>query len=80
MLDDKELEKHIDEKKDILLLDVRSAVDFNGEQGHIKQAQLLPLEELKQRANALNTIKKSPLLAFSAQTNAPVRQQRDERT
>ena len=53
MLSVEGLKSQLDEKKDILLLDVRKQVDFNGEQGHITQARLIPLEELQQRANEL---------------------------
>lgn len=64
MLSVEALKNHLDEKKDILLLDVRSAVDFNGEQGHIKQAQLLPLEELQQRAGELNNYKEKVVITI----------------
>jgi glyoxylase-like metal-dependent hydrolase (beta-lactamase superfamily II)/rhodanese-related sulfurtransferase len=37
-------------RKEIDLLDVRSAVEFDGELGHIDGARLLPLEELRARA------------------------------
>jgi len=57
MLSVEELKSQFDEKKDILLLDVRKQLDFNGEQGHIAQARLLPLEELQQRAEELTDYK-----------------------
>jgi rhodanese-related sulfurtransferase len=37
-----------------LLLDVRTAEDYDGEQGHIAGSTLLPLEQLEQRIDELN--------------------------
>lgn len=64
MLSIEELKLQIDKKKDILLLDVRSAADFNGEQGHIEQATLLPLEELSSRVSELNEYKNKPIITI----------------
>ncbi len=41
-----ELKQKLDNNDDLLLLDVRSEQDYNGEQGHIKGSVLLPVEEL----------------------------------
>jgi len=59
-----ELKTQLDNKQDILLLDVRTLADFNGEQGHIQQATLLPLEELKQRTTELNNFKSKPIITI----------------
>ncbi len=59
-----ELKSQIDDKQDILLLDVRNEADFNGEQGHIEQATLIPLEELKQRAAELSHYKDKPIVTI----------------
>jgi len=64
MLSVAELKSQIDDKQDILLLDVRQPADFNGEQGHIEQARLLPLEELKQRADELIAFKSKPVITI----------------
>ena len=48
-----ELRKKLDEQADLLLLDVRTATDFNGDQGHIDRALNLPLEELAKRLDEL---------------------------
>ncbi len=64
MLNIEELKSQLEGKQDILLLDVRSPVDFNGEQGHIAQATLLPLEELKQRAAELDAFKSRPVITI----------------
>jgi rhodanese-related sulfurtransferase len=44
-----ELKRRLDEHDDFLLLDVRTAADFIGEQGHIPGAHNIPLEELPPR-------------------------------
>jgi uncharacterized membrane protein YdjX (TVP38/TMEM64 family)/rhodanese-related sulfurtransferase len=54
MLNITNLKKRMDEGDDILLLDVRTAEDYNGEQGHIAGSTLLPLEELEQRIDELS--------------------------
>ena len=59
-----ELKSQLDTEEDILLLDVRSAADFTGEQGHIAQATLLPLEELKQRINDIENFKSKPVVTI----------------
>lgn len=46
---------------DILLLDVRSADDFFGEQGHIKNALNIPLEELPQKIPGLIDYMEKPV-------------------
>ena len=64
MLDVKELKSQLDAKQDILLLDVRNLADFNGEQGHIEQATLLPLEELSQRFTELEDYKNKAIVTI----------------
>ena len=54
MLNVTNLKQRMDEGEDILLLDVRTAEDYNGEQGHVAGSTLLPLEELEQRIDELN--------------------------
>ncbi len=54
MLSIANLKQRIDQGEDLLLLDVRTAEDYNGEQGHIAGSTLLPLEELEQRIDELN--------------------------
>ena len=54
MLNITNLKQRMDEGEDILLLDVRTAEDYNGEQGHVAGSTLLPLEELEQRIDELN--------------------------
>ena len=49
MLPVADLKRQLDAGADVLLLDVRPAADFTGEQGHIAGARNLPLEELPAR-------------------------------
>lgn len=51
------LKQQLDAGEDMLLLDVRPAVDFTGEQGHIAAARSLPLEELPARLAELELYK-----------------------
>ena len=49
-----ELKNKLDAGDDIMILDVRTPEDFNGEQHHIKGAINIPLNELKQRSDELS--------------------------
>lgn len=46
---------------DILLIDVRSTEDFIGEQGHVKDALNIPLEDLPSRLNELSEYMEQPI-------------------
>jgi len=48
------LKQRLDESEDILLLDVRTAEDYSGAQGHIAGSLLLPLEQLEQRIDEIS--------------------------
>ncbi len=47
MMSVEQVKQKLDNGEDVLLLDVRSANDFVGEQGHVKGAVLIPLEDIK---------------------------------
>jgi len=49
MLETEEFRRRRETEKDLLVLDVRTAEDFVGEQGHINDAVNIPVEELQQR-------------------------------
>jgi uncharacterized membrane protein YdjX (TVP38/TMEM64 family)/rhodanese-related sulfurtransferase len=49
-----ELKKMLDNNKDILLLDVRTSEDFNGENKHISGAVSIPLEQLEEKIDKLS--------------------------
>ena len=53
MLDVDSLKQKLDNDEDILVLDVRTAEDFIGEQGHICNALNIALEELPSRITEL---------------------------
>jgi len=55
MISVEEVKQKLDAGDDVLLLDVRSANDYVGEQGHVNGSFLMPLEEL---ANNLEIIEK----------------------
>jgi len=54
MLSITNLKQRIDDGEDILLLDVRTTEDYDGEQGHIAGSTLLPLEQLEQRIDEIS--------------------------
>ncbi len=54
MLSISNLKQRLDEGEDILLLDVRTPEDYDGEQGHIAGSTLLPLEQLEQRIDEIS--------------------------
>ena len=49
MMDVENVKQKLDAGENVLLLDVRSAEDYVGEQGHVKGSVLIPLEELNTR-------------------------------
>jgi rhodanese-related sulfurtransferase len=53
MLGVDDLKVRLDKGEDVLVLDVRTAEDFVGEQGHIKNATNIPVEDLAQRSDEL---------------------------
>jgi len=54
MLTISHLKKRLDDGDDILLLDVRTAEDYEGEQGHITGSVLIPLEQLEKRIDEIS--------------------------
>jgi uncharacterized membrane protein YdjX (TVP38/TMEM64 family)/rhodanese-related sulfurtransferase len=53
MLSVEQLKQRLDSDEEILVLDVRTAEEFVGEQGHIKDAANIPVEDLAQRSEEL---------------------------
>ncbi|HFQ13532.1 MAG TPA: sulfurtransferase [Gammaproteobacteria bacterium] len=62
MLD--ELRQRLDAGEDLLLLDVRTPEDYNGEQGHIAGSVLLPVEQLEQRIDELADYLEKPVITI----------------
>lgn len=60
MLDVATLKQKMSEDK-ILLVDVRSAADYVGEQGHIDKARNIPFAELSERINELSEYLEKPI-------------------
>jgi len=59
-----ELKQRLDSNEDLLLLDVRTAEDYVGEQGHIAASTLIPLEELEQRIDELGDYLEKPVVTI----------------
>ena len=57
-----ELKRRIHSTEAVVVLDLRSAADFVGEQGHIAEALNIPLEELSARHGELKVHREQPLL------------------
>lgn len=53
MMDVENVKQKLDAGEDVLLLDVRSAGDYVGEQGYVKGSVLIPLEELNTRLSEI---------------------------
>lgn len=62
MLSVEELKQRLDNNKDVLVLDVRTADDFVGEQHHIADATNIPLEALAQRLDELADYQERPIV------------------
>ncbi len=61
MIDTETFKRMRDTRKDLLVLDVRTADDFVGEQGHIEGAINIPVEELEQRMDELGDYLEHPV-------------------
>ena len=59
-----ELKQRLDSDQSLLLLDVRSAEDYVGEQGHIAGSSSVPLEELEQRIEELKDYLEKPVITI----------------
>ena len=55
MMDVDVLKQKLDAVEDVLLLDVRTAADYVGEQGHVEGSVLIPVEELEQRLSEIES-------------------------
>jgi len=64
MINSPELKQRLDSAEDLLLLDVRTADDYRGEQGHITGSILIPLEELEQRVDELSDYLEKPVVTI----------------
>ncbi len=61
MMNTDDFKRRLDTDKDLLVLDVRTAEDFVGEQGHINVAVNIPVEELQQRMDEIGSYLAQPV-------------------
>lgn len=64
MLTVDELKQRLDSDEHVLLLDVRTAEDYVGEQGHVAGSKLIPLEELEQRLDEIGGYLEKPIVTI----------------
>jgi len=64
-----DVQKKINAKNNILLLDVRTATEFDGPLSHIEGAVLLPIQELEQRVDELNEHKEKEIIVICRSGN-----------
>ena len=64
-----DVQKKINTKNNILLLDVRTATEFEGPLSHIEGAVLLPIQELEQRVDELNEHKEKEIIVICRSGN-----------
>ena len=64
-----DVQKNISAKDNILLLDGRTATEFDGLLGHISGAVLLPVQELEQRIDELNKHKEKQIIVICRSGN-----------
>ena len=64
-----DVQKKINAKNNILLLDVRTAAEFDGPLSHIAGAVLLPIQELEQRVDELNEHKEKEIIVICRSGN-----------
>jgi rhodanese-related sulfurtransferase len=61
MMETEEFRRRRETEKNLLVLDVRTAEDFVGEQGHIDGAVNIPVEDLKQRLEEIGDYIEHPV-------------------
>jgi len=64
MLDIGQLKQYLDDKKNILLLDVRKSDEFIGEQGHVEGATNIPLEDLPSKIAELGDYEEKTIVTI----------------
>ena len=64
-----DIQKKINVKNNILLLDVRTVDEFDGPLGHIAGAVLIPIQELEERIDELNEHKEKEIIVICRSGN-----------
>ena len=62
MMDVEKVKQKLDTGEDVLLLDVRTAEDYVGEQSHVKASVLIPVEELEQRFSEIEEFQEKTVM------------------
>ena len=64
MVEVAQLKQRLDSGEDVLVLDVRTAEDFVGEQGHIASATNIPVEHLSDRLDEISNSQERPVVTI----------------
>ena len=64
MMEVQTVKRKLDAGEDVLLLDVRTAEDYVGEQGHVKGSVLIPLEELDKRLSEIENYQEKTVMTI----------------
>lgn len=59
----------ISDSSDVLLLDVRTGAEYNGEMGHLPGAVLIPVQELKNRMTELEPFRDRMIIVYCRSGN-----------
>lgn len=63
IMSEEEVMKKLESKEDVVILDVRTAKEFTGPLGHIKNSHHIPVEELEGRLAELEAFKEKEIIA-----------------
>jgi uncharacterized membrane protein YdjX (TVP38/TMEM64 family) len=64
MVEIPQLKQRLDSGEDVLVLDVRTAEEFVGEQGHIASATNIPVEDLAERLDEISNYRERPVVTI----------------
>ena len=64
MMEVQTVKRKLDAGEDVLLLDVRTAEDYVGEQGHVKGSVLIPVEELDKRLSEIENYQEKTVMTI----------------
>ncbi|MCH7732604.1 MAG: rhodanese-like domain-containing protein [Candidatus Marinimicrobia bacterium] len=64
-----ELKSRLDNKKDLVLLDVRTPEEFDGPLGHLEGAILIPVQELEFRIDELDDYQEREIIVYCRSGN-----------
>jgi rhodanese-related sulfurtransferase len=64
-----EAQKMMEERKDVLFLDVRTPAEFSGPSGHLEGALLIPVQDLEDRIGELEQYRGKTIVAYCRTAN-----------